>query len=122
VNWTLFFIVVYCMFIVRIIKSRRMRFVGHVARIGEKRNAYRLLVGKPEGKRPLGRPRRRRVDMFTLTCGTLPAVHTHMRYYSFCSMFLLFSLTCMIDFIESLGSGTTDTSKNGDTPYRACKC
>jgi hypothetical protein len=39
--------------IIRIIKSRRMRCVGHVARMGEKRNAYRLLVGKPEGKRPL---------------------------------------------------------------------
>jgi hypothetical protein len=45
--------------IIRIIKSRRMRLVDHVARMGEKRNAYRLLVGKPEGKRPLGRPRRR---------------------------------------------------------------
>jgi hypothetical protein len=45
--------------IIRIIKSRRMRWVGHVAPMGEKRNAYRLLVGKPEGKRPLGRPRRR---------------------------------------------------------------
>jgi hypothetical protein len=44
------------------IKSRRMRWAGHVARIGEKRNAYRILVGKPEGKRPLGRPRRRWVD------------------------------------------------------------
>jgi hypothetical protein len=40
-------------------ESRRMRWVSHVARMGEKRNAYRLLVGKPEGKRPLGRPRRR---------------------------------------------------------------
>jgi hypothetical protein len=49
--------------IIRIIKSRRMRCVGHVARIGEKRNAYRLLVGKPEGKRPLGIPRRRWVDL-----------------------------------------------------------
>jgi hypothetical protein len=48
--------------IIRIIKSRRMRWTGHVARMGEKRNAYRLLVGKPEGKRPLGRPRRRWVD------------------------------------------------------------
>jgi hypothetical protein len=46
----------------RIIKSRRMRWVGHVARMGEKINAYRLLVGKPEGKRPLGRPRHRWVD------------------------------------------------------------
>jgi hypothetical protein len=45
--------------IIRIIKSRRMRWAGHVARMGEKRNAYTLLVGNPEGKRPLGRPRRR---------------------------------------------------------------
>jgi hypothetical protein len=43
--------------IIRIIKSRRMRCAGHVTRMGEKRNVYRLLVGKPEGKRPLGRPR-----------------------------------------------------------------
>jgi hypothetical protein len=48
--------------IIRIIKSRRMRWAGHVARMGEKGNAYRLLVGKPEGKRPLGRPRRRWLD------------------------------------------------------------
>jgi hypothetical protein len=45
--------------IIRISKSRRMRWSGHVARMGEERNMYRLLVGKPEGKRPLGRPRRR---------------------------------------------------------------
>jgi hypothetical protein len=43
--------------IIRIIKSRRRRWAGHVARMGAKRKAYRLLVGKPEGKRPLGRPR-----------------------------------------------------------------
>jgi hypothetical protein len=48
--------------IIRIIKSRRMRWVGHVARMGEKRNAYRILVGKPEGKRPLGKPICRWVD------------------------------------------------------------
>jgi hypothetical protein len=48
--------------IIRIIKSRRMRWAGHVAQTGEKRNAYRLLVGKPEGKKPLGRPRHRWVD------------------------------------------------------------
>jgi hypothetical protein len=48
--------------IIRIIKSRRMRWAGHVARMGEKRNAYRLLLGKADGKRPLGRPRRRWVD------------------------------------------------------------
>jgi hypothetical protein len=43
--------------IIGIIKSRRMRWARHVARMGEKRNVYRLLVGNPEGKRPLGRPR-----------------------------------------------------------------
>jgi hypothetical protein len=47
---------------IRIIKSRRMRWAGHVARMGEKRNSYRILVGKPEEKRPLGRPRRRWAD------------------------------------------------------------
>jgi hypothetical protein len=45
--------------IIRINEARRMRWAGHVARMGEKRNAYRLLVGKPEGRRPLGRPRHR---------------------------------------------------------------
>jgi hypothetical protein len=44
------------------IKSRRKRWAGHVARMREKRNAYRILVGKPEGKRPLGKRRRRWVD------------------------------------------------------------
>jgi hypothetical protein len=48
--------------IISIIKSRRMNWAGHVARMGRKRNAYRLLVGEPEGKRPLGRPRRRWTD------------------------------------------------------------
>jgi hypothetical protein len=48
--------------IIRTIKSGGTRWVGHVARMGEKRNVYRLLVGKPEGKRPLGRQRRRWVD------------------------------------------------------------
>jgi hypothetical protein len=47
---------------IRIIKSRRMRWAGNVARMGEKRNMYRLLVGKPDGKRPLGRSRHRWVD------------------------------------------------------------
>jgi hypothetical protein len=55
--------------IVRIIKSRRMRWAGHVARMGEKRNVYRLLVGKPEGKRPLGRPRRMWVDNIKMDLG-----------------------------------------------------
>ena len=48
--------------IVRVIKPRRMRWAGHAARMGGKRGAYRVLVGKPEGKRPLGRPRRSCVD------------------------------------------------------------
>ena len=48
--------------IVRVIKSRRIKLDEHVARMGEERGLYRVLVGKPEGKRPLGRPRRRWVD------------------------------------------------------------
>jgi hypothetical protein len=48
--------------IVRVIKSRRMRWAGHVARMGEGRGVYRVLVGKPEGKRSLGRTRRRWED------------------------------------------------------------
>ena len=48
--------------IVRLIKSRRMRWAGHVARMGEKRVVYRVLVGKPEGKMPLGRSMRRWED------------------------------------------------------------
>ena len=49
-------------FFVRVIKSRRMRWAGHVAGMGEGRGVYRVLVGKPEGKRPLGRPKRRWED------------------------------------------------------------
>jgi hypothetical protein len=45
--------------IIWVIKSRRMRWVGHVARMGEERVAYRILVGRPEGRIPLGKPRRR---------------------------------------------------------------
>jgi hypothetical protein len=60
--------------IVRVIKSRRMRWVGHVARMGEGRVVYRVLVGKPEGKRSLGRPRHRwedniRMDLQEVGCG-----------------------------------------------------
>ena len=60
--------------IVRVIKSRRMRWSGHVARMGEERGVYRVLVGKPEGRRPLGRPRRRwadniRTDLQEVGCG-----------------------------------------------------
>jgi hypothetical protein len=45
--------------VVRVIKSRRMKWAGHVARMGEGRGVYRVLVGRPEGKRSLGRPRHR---------------------------------------------------------------
>jgi hypothetical protein len=55
--------------VIRIIKSRMMRWTGHVARMGEKRNAYRLLVGKLKGKRPLGRPRRRWVNNIRMDLG-----------------------------------------------------
>jgi len=60
--------------IVRVIKSRIMRWAGHVARMGEERRMYGVLVGKPEGKRPLGRPRRRwvdniRMDLQEVECG-----------------------------------------------------
>ena len=60
--------------IVRVIKLRRMRWARHVARMGEERGAYRVLVGKPEGKRPLGRPRCRwvdniRMDLQEVGCG-----------------------------------------------------
>jgi len=60
--------------IVQVVKSRRMRWAGHVARMGERRDVYRVLVGKPEGKRPLGRPRRRwedniKLDLQEVGCG-----------------------------------------------------
>jgi hypothetical protein len=53
----------------RIIESRRMRWAGHVTRMGEKRNAYRLLVRKAKGRRPLGRPRRRWVHNIRMCLG-----------------------------------------------------
>jgi len=60
--------------IVWVIKSRRIRWAEHVARMGERRGLYRVLVGKPEGKRPLGRPRRRweeniKMDLQEVGCG-----------------------------------------------------
>jgi hypothetical protein len=57
--------------IIRMIKSRKMIWAGHVARMGETRNGYRILVGKPEGKRPLGRPRRRWVDNIKMNLGEI---------------------------------------------------
>jgi len=60
--------------IVRVIKWRKIRWAGHVAHIGEERGVYRVLVGKTEGRRPMGRPRRRwvdniRMDLQELGCG-----------------------------------------------------
>jgi hypothetical protein len=57
--------------IIRMIKARSMRWAGHVARIGAKRNASRILMGKPEEKRPLGRPRRRWVDNIKMYLGEI---------------------------------------------------
>jgi len=58
---------------VRVINSRRMRWAGHVARMGEGRGVYMVLVGKPGGKRPMGRPRRRwddniKMDLHEVRC------------------------------------------------------
>ena len=62
--------------IVRVVKSRRMRWAGHVARMEERRGVYRVLVGKPERKRPLGRPRFRwedniKIDLQEVGCGVM---------------------------------------------------
>ena len=66
--------------IVRVIKSSRMRWAGHVARMGEGRVVYRVLVGKPVGKRPLGRPRRRwndniKMDLQEVRCGGMDWIY-----------------------------------------------
>jgi hypothetical protein len=66
--------------IIRVIKSRRTRWVGHVARMGEMRNAYNIMVGKPEGKRPLGRHRHKwedniRTDLREIGCEGVDWIH-----------------------------------------------
>ena len=65
--------------IVRVIKSRKMTWAGHVARMDEERGVYRVLVGKPEGRRPLGRPRRRwvdniKMDLQEMGCGYMDCI------------------------------------------------
>ena len=65
--------------IVQVMKSRRIGWAGHVARMGEERGVYRILVGKPERRRPLGRPRRRwvdniRMDLQELECGYMDRI------------------------------------------------
>jgi hypothetical protein len=77
--------------IIRIIKSRRMRWAGHVARMGEKRNVYRLLVGKPDGKRPLGRPRRRwmnniKMDLLEIGLNVVEWIGLAQDRYSSCKL------------------------------------
>jgi hypothetical protein len=66
--------------IVTVIKARRMRWAGHVARMGEVRGAYNILVGKSEGRRPLGRPRRRwedniKIDLREIGFGDVDWIH-----------------------------------------------
>jgi hypothetical protein len=65
---------------IRVIKARRMRWAGYVARMGEVRGAYNILVGKPEGRRPLGRPRRRwevniKMDLREIGSGDVDWIH-----------------------------------------------
>jgi hypothetical protein len=72
--------------IIRQIKSRRMKWAGHVARMGEERNVYRVLIGKPEGKRPLGRPRRRwedgiRMDLREFGWGSVDWIQLAQEWY-----------------------------------------
>jgi hypothetical protein len=69
ISFATFFTLVSYSGIIRIIKSRKMRWAGNAARMGEKRNDYRLLMGKSERKRPLGRPRRRWVDNVRMDLG-----------------------------------------------------
>ena len=79
--------------IVQVIKSRRMRWATHVAHTGEERGVYRVLVGKPEGKRPLGRPRRRwvyniRIDLQEVGCGYVDWIglaQDRVRWWTFVS-------------------------------------
>ena len=66
--------------IVRVVKSRRMRWAGHVARIGEGRGVHRVLVGKTEGKRPLGRPRRRWEDNIKMDLREVGGVETGLSW------------------------------------------
>jgi hypothetical protein len=66
--------------IIRVVKTRRMRWAGHVVCVREVRDAYNILVGKPEGRRPLGRPRRRwedniKVDLREIAFGDVDWIH-----------------------------------------------
>jgi hypothetical protein len=89
--------------IIRIIKSRRMRWAGHVARMGEKRNSYVLLVRKPEGKRPLGRPMYRWVDNIRMDILGLVNTFDKLSYYVFVD-------TMWSNWSVYIGSDTTKMS------------
>jgi hypothetical protein len=70
----------YYYYIIRVIKARRMRWAGHVVRMGEVRGAHNILVGRPEGRRPLGRPRRRwedniKMDLWEIGFGDVDWIH-----------------------------------------------
>jgi hypothetical protein len=85
--------------IIRQIKLRIMRWAGHVARMGEERNVYKVLAGKPEGKRPLGRPRRRwedeiRMGLMDTGCGSVQWIQLARSY--------LFSYLFIHSFIQSV--------------------
>jgi hypothetical protein len=79
--------------IIRIIQWKGMRWAGHVTRMGEKKNKYRLLVGKPEGKRPLGGPRRRwidniKMDLLEMGLGGLDWIGPTQGRYSYRAMIM----------------------------------
>jgi hypothetical protein len=75
--------------IFRVIKARRMRWAGHVGRMGEVRGAYNILVGRPEGRRPLGGPRRRwddniKMDLREIGFGDVDWIHLAQDRASYC--------------------------------------
>jgi hypothetical protein len=80
--------------IFRVIKSRIIRWAGHVARIGEKRGVYRVLVGKPEGKRPLGKSRHKwedniKMDFQEVGCGSMDTQVNTTRYCKYSQVLLM---------------------------------
>ena len=82
--------------IVRVVKSRRMRWARHVARMGEGRGVHRFLVGKPEGKRPLGRPRRRWDASLSVLVSVVRTMFLKCLYYvCVCTMSCLYYVYCV---------------------------